>query len=90
MQWHRGLRRLRLVGNLALGLGVLIIFLVWLTGALGYAPNAGFSPIFDLLARLGMALLILGGLLSVAAWIIQGFLPDLPQESHPIRARLDS
>ena len=75
MDWRRGLRRLRLVGTVALLLGVAAFASVFLTNLLGYAPDNSFQPLFALMGRLGLILTLFGCLVSLAAWVLQGFVP---------------
>ncbi len=94
MSWHRGLRRLRLVGTVALAIGVICLASVYTTHALGYAPDVSVQPLFALMGRLGLLLTLLGVLVSVTAWVLQGFAPTTPAGAHepeslPRRARSD-
>lgn len=76
MLWQRGFKRIRLVGTVALGLGVVLLASVLLTQLLGYAPNPGFAQLYSAFWPLGLMLLVLGLLLWVATWVLSGFLPD--------------
>jgi hypothetical protein len=88
MDWQRGLKRLRLVGTVSLLFGILSFASVFLTNMLGYTPDTMFQPLFALMGRLGLLLTILGCLVSVAAWILQGFapvVPPIPIDADPSR-----
>jgi uncharacterized BrkB/YihY/UPF0761 family membrane protein len=76
MHWQRGFKRIRLVGSIALLLGVVLLGSVLLTQLLGYAPNPGFVGLYSAFWPLGLMLLVLGLLLWVAVWVLSGFLPD--------------
>ena len=92
MNWHRGLQRLRLVGTIALVIGLVLCVSVLVTRTLGYAPDSSVAPLFAAMWPSGLALVILGGLLWVAAWVLQGFVPAAPaladrlgREAEPAR-----
>jgi predicted ABC-type sugar transport system permease subunit len=90
MGWHTGLKRLRLVGTIALAIGVVLGASVLITNSLGYAPDTSVAPLFAALWPVGLVLAILGGLLWVAAWVLQGFLPPAPAAApEPRRAKLE-
>lgn len=94
MEWHRGLKRIRIVGTAALAAGIVFSASVYITTLLGFAPDLSVAPLFTLMGRLGLPLAILGGLLWVAVWIIQGFAPAPPvavrePDTTPRRAHLD-
>jgi hypothetical protein len=85
MGWKTGLGRLRLVGTVTLALGVVLCVSVVLTRTLGYAPDDSFASLFAALWPTGLALAILGGLLWVAVWVLQGFVPAAAPEAEPPR-----
>ena len=97
MNWHRGLRRLRLVGTIALVLGLILCGSVLVTRTLGYAPDLSVAPLFAAMWPSGLALIILGAVLWMTVWVLQGFVPAASaqaglagREAEPIRrARLD-
>ena len=92
MHWQRGFKRIRLIGTLALALGVVLLASVLLTQGLGYAPDPAFAQLYGAFWPLGLMLIVLGLLLWVAVWVLSGFLPDpglaptRPEE--PPRARI--
>ena len=75
MHWETGFKRLRLVGTVALGLGVVLLLAVVLTQSLGYAPDPAFTQLYSAFWPLGLMLIVLGALLWVAVWVLMGFLP---------------
>ncbi len=83
MHWQRGFKRIRLVGAVALALGVVLLFSVLLTQLLGYAPDPGFAQLYGAFWPLGLMLLVLGALLWITVWVLAGFLPDGPEGSAP-------
>jgi hypothetical protein len=85
MEWHRGLKRLRVVGSIALAIGVVFCASVQITRGLGYAPDDAFASAFGAMWPVGLALALLGGLLWVAVWVLQGFAPapGAPRPAHP-------
>ncbi len=87
MYWRRGLKRLRIVGTVALLLSAILVLTSVLTNALGYAPDAGFVGVFSFLIHLSLPLMILGIILWTVVWIIQGFLPETMPPDEPTRAR---
>ncbi len=60
-----------------------------ITSALGYAPDPAYVLPFNLLIRLGFPLLLLGGLLWVALWVVQGFLPNGEAAPERVDGRLN-
>jgi hypothetical protein len=90
MNWHAGLRRLRLVGTVALATGVIFCASVFMTHSLGYAPDPSFVSLFTVLWPAGLALILLGCLLWVGAWVLLGFAPPAREaEIAPRRVRPD-
>ncbi len=94
MNWHTGLRRLRLVATVALALGIVLCASVLLTRGLGYAPDPSIASLFAAMWPAGISLAALGGLLWVAIWVLQGFVHPAPtaiREAEPrsSRAHLD-
>ena len=79
MNWHRGLRRFRVVGGAAFGVGLISVLSLYISSTLGYTPDPMFVPLMKTLAPLGMALLILGAVLLTAEWVLHGFVPDAPK-----------
>lgn len=90
MIWHTGLRRLRLVGTVALVLGVICCASVFVTHAMGYAPDPSVASLFSALWPIGLGLVVLGGMVWVTAWVLHGFVPAAavaeerePRRGHP-------
>ncbi len=78
MGWQTGLHRLRIVGTVALATGVVLCASVLITRGLGYAPDDSVAALFAAMWPVGLVLAILGGLLWVAVWVLQGFAPVTP------------
>ena len=76
MNWYTGLKRLRIVGTIALTVGLLLCVSVVATRGLGYAPDLSVAPLFAAMWPCGIALILVGGLLWVAVWVLHGFLPE--------------
>ncbi len=76
MHWQRGFKRIRLIGTLALALGVVLLVSVLVTQGMGYAPDPAFAQLYQAFWPLGLMLIVLGLLLWVAVWVLSGFLPD--------------
>ena len=92
MDWQTGFKRIRLVGTVALSLGILLLLAVILTQSLGYAPDAAFAQLYAAFWPLGLMLIVLGALLWVAVWVLSGFVPvaeHVAIEPAPARARFD-
>lgn len=88
MHWANGFRRIRLIGTVALGLGVLLLLVVFLTQLLGYGPDPAFAQLYGAFWPLGLMLLVLGVLLWLVVWVLMGFLPSSESaEAEPSRAR---
>ena len=79
MTWHRGLRRLRIVGVLSLVLGIAACVAVTLTGVLGYTADAIVQPLFSVLYPVGITAAIVGAVLLIAGWVLAGFVADGPR-----------
>lgn len=76
MHWQRGFKRIRLIGTVSLAIGVLLLLSAVVTVSLGYAPDPGMAPMFNVMFPLGMVLIVLGLLLWLTTWVLAGFLPD--------------
>ncbi len=85
MNWHTGLKRLRLVGTVALAVGVVLCASVIATRSLGYSPDLSVAPLFAAMWPCGLALIILGALLWIAVWILQGFIPAPGRRIEPAK-----
>ncbi len=87
MHWHKGLKRLRIVATAALVLGLLIFIPITLMNVLGYLPDPGFVGLFSFLAHLGLPFVILGAILWIAVWVVQGFVPEVA--ANPTQSRFE-
>jgi formate hydrogenlyase subunit 3/multisubunit Na+/H+ antiporter MnhD subunit len=88
------LKRLRLVGTVALAIGVVFCASVVVTRSLGYAPDDSVASLFAAMWPTGLALVILGGLLWVGVWVLHGFVPPAHEDATvadpaPRRAHLE-
>ena len=94
MAWQHGLQRVRLTGTLCVVAGALLLGSNLATHLLGYAPDPSFASVFGLMWPAGLVLIILGAVLWITAWILQGFDPDhgnstrnTPPQERPRPAR---
>ncbi len=76
MAWQHGLKRVKLTGTLSVIAGALLLGSNLGTHLLGYAPDPTYVSVYALMWPVGISLLILGAVLWIAAWILQGFDPD--------------
>ena len=76
MTWHKGLKRLRLIATASLVIGLVLIASVLITQALHLSPDTLVAPLFAVMWPLGVGLLILGGMLWTAVWVLMGFVPE--------------
>jgi hypothetical protein len=83
MAHEEGFRRLKLIARFVLFVGASLIAMGIVLGLLSYFLKdypSGWGPLLGIFCVAGIYLIVLGGILSVAVWVVEGFVrgPKLP------------